>query len=217
MAKDDTTEKAKVILLPEGRVINHSLFQKDAYDEKSVPSYKIEVAFDPAAVQGDGLFDEMLAEAAVAAWGEPAWNDFFDGKIRSPLLDGDRLAAKREKKGKPGDAYKGKLVLRAHTIFNKDGHDAPGGIAVYDENVELVTVANMNVIYQGCYGQAAVTIGTYEDRDDRPAIMCYLSAFQKTRDGERLVTPRDHSTLFKPVGRQAAANGEAPARRKRAG
>lgn len=222
MAKTETKEAPKVHLLPPGRLINHSLFVKDAYvDDKgreAVPSYKIEMAFEPGDVEGEGLFDELLAEAAVRHWGESAWDDFFAGKIKSPLLDGDKLAAKRERKGKPGDAYKGKKVLRAKTIYNKDGVDGPGGVQVFDEAVKEIGAGNMNEIYQGCFGQVAVTINCYEDNDGDPAMSCYLSAFQKTGDGERLVTPKDHSTLFKPVGRTAAAaNGEAPARRRRAG
>lgn len=215
MAKTETKEAAKTILLPVGRLINHSLFVKDQYDPKATPAYKIEMAFDPADVCGEGLFDEELAEAAVAEWGKQAWDMFFDGKIKSPLLDGNRLAAKRELKGKPGDAYKDKLVLRAHTIYNKDGVDGPGGVQVFDEAVKPVGAANQDVIYQGCYGQVAVTISSYENNDGDPALACYLSAFQKTGDGDRLVTPRDHSQLFKPVGRTPTASGEAPARRRR--
>ena len=210
------------IVLPEARVINNSLFEKDIYEDErgnqGTPSYKIELAFDPATVQGEGLFDEMLAEHAVATWGEPAWNDFFDGRIRSPFIDGDFIASKRAEKGKAGDAYKGKLVLRTHTLFNKDGVNGPGGIQVYDPDCKLVTVQNQGVVYNGCFGQVAVTIDSYTDsRTGQKCLMTYLAGFQKTRDGDRLATARDLSQLFKPVGRPAAADGAAPARARRRG
>lgn len=217
MSKDDEVrEKA----LPEGRVINSSLFARDIYKDavtgkEGFPSYKIELAFDPDDVEGEGTIEDHLIDAAIEAWGDGAEDDFLDGKIRSPLLDGDKLAARREKNGKPGDAYKGKKVIRAHTKFNKHGEDGPGGIQVWDETVEEITPAQQEQIYAGCFGIAAVTIGTYMDKDrdgeEVPSLMFYLSAFQKTKEGERLVTPKDTSSLFKPVGR---TKGEGTSKRR---
>ena len=216
-------QEVQVHTLPEGRVINCALFEKDVYTDKQgnagKPSYKIEVAFEPEDVEGEGTFEDQLIEAAIEKWGTDAEGDFLTGKIRSPFLDGDKLAAKREKNGKPGNAYVGKLVIRPHTLFNRDGRDGPGGIAVWDEgdSGEIASIEPMQgdaQVYPGMYGKVAVTIGSYEDRDGEPCLMLYLAAFQKTKDGEKLMSPRDTSKLFAPVGRK---KGEASKRRTRKG
>ena len=206
----DQKEK-KMILTPVGRVINESLFEKSQFDEKATPVYTIEMAFnwdDLVAVE-----DELAAHAA-EKWGAGASEDYFDNKLRSPVLDGDDLARRREEKGKPGDAYRGLAVIRAHTAFNKHGQEAPGGVQVYDPGVEEIGPANRQEIYPGCYGQAALKIATYEERDGRHALMFYLHAFQKIKDGERLITAQDYSEVFKPVGRE---EGSGPARRRKRG
>ena len=206
----------ELVLLPEGRLINESLFVKNAYTDpvtskEGVPYYKVELTFDEDDLQE---FEEKLVEAAVEKWGKNAEDEYYDGDIVTPLLQGDKLAKKREDKGKEGEAYKGKIVIRAKTIFNSYGDDAPGGISVYDEDVSEVSAANKSVVYPGCYGKAAVVISTYLDNRGDKALTCYLNAFQKTKDGERLVAAMDHSTLFKPVGRKP---GEKSKKRKRKG
>jgi hypothetical protein len=218
-------KQVEVHLLPAGRLINSSLFEMDIYKpergEEGKPSYKIELAFDPKDVTGEGTIEDHVIWALEDAFGATAQEDYFGGKVGSPFLDGNRLAAKREAKGKPGDAYKGKIIIRAHTVFNKFGMRGPGGIAVYDLDVSKIEGANQEKIYPGCFGQAAVTISTYTDsKTGYPSANFYLSAFQKTAEGEKLVTPRDHSTLFKPTGRVAPAEGAAVAgtvRRQRKG
>ena len=216
MAKKETV----TLLLPEGRVINESLFEKDAYvdpktEKAGVPKYKVELAFDPATVTGQGTIEDDLINAACDEWGDSAEKEFLDGEIRSPFLSGDKLAKKREDKGKEGDAYKGKLVVRADTIFNINGQDAPGGIQVYDENVKAIGPAQRAAVYPGMFGQAAVVISCYLDNAGDKAMKFYLSAFQKTKDGDKLVTSSDHSTLFKPVGKPVQGAGEASTRSRR--
>ena len=218
-------EKKEVVehTLPEGRVINCALFEKEIYTnpkgEAGKPSYKIEIAFDPEDVQGEGTFEDILADFADEKWGEGAGQDFLDGKIRNPFLNGDKRAKKREADDKPGDAYKGKVYIRPHTLFNRDGRDGPGGIAVWNDGLETGEVGpiepmNADQVYPGCYGKVAVTIGSYEDNQGDPSLMLYLVAFQKTRDGDKLTSPRDTSKLFEPVGRK---KGEASKRRTRKG
>lgn len=216
MAKTEKPE-TKVITLPTGRLINSSLFEKDQFDDKSTPSYKVEVAFP----KGDALneaIEELLAHAD-AVWGKNCGELNIDGgDIISGILDGDKLAKKREQKGKEGDAYAGHWVIRANTTFNKDGVNGPGGVAVYDEGVELLTTLNGGVakIYNGCMVQVAVTISDYEDdRSGNHAMKFYLVAVQKVGDGERLVAARDNSSLFKPVGKPAGAASAETGRRKR--
>jgi len=208
------TERKEVerVLLPEGRVINHSLFVKDQFDANSTPGYKIELAFNPEDLNE---IEDKLAAAAVAKWGAGADKDYDEGRIRSPILEGDKLAARRREKGKPCDAYEGKLVIRAHTIYNKHGQDGPGGIQVFGPDVKEIAPVEAHTVYNGCWGQAVVTISTYVERSGDNALMCYLAAFQKTRDDEPLASAVDYSEVFKPVGRDQ--EGGTGGRRQRKG
>ena len=213
------SEPKTEVSFPEARLINASLFEKDVYinprGKEGTPAYKIEVAFDPKDVEGEKTIEDVIINAACDEWGDDAENLYLDGKIRF-FLDGDKLAKGREERGKAGDAYKGTLVLRSNTIYNKDGVDGPGGIQVYAPDVSEITVANQGEIYPGCYVIIAGTFHCYIDDDGDKCMKLYLSAVQKTRDGERLVAQRDRSTLFKPVGRTAAA-AEGGGRRSRKG
>lgn len=199
--------------LPEGTIIYHSLFTKDQFDEGSKAAYKIEMAFPKGALQEFGL-EDMIIEAAEAEWGELSEDEVND--LVWPIHDGDELAAKREKRGKNGDAYKGKDVIRANTIYNAMGVDGPGGIEVFDAELnKLDNVADQGMVYGGALAKVAVSIGTYQDnRYDRHGLKFYLNAVQITGEGERLGGNTDHSSLFKPVGR---AEGEGVKRRARAG
>lgn len=216
-------EKAKIYNLPVGRLINQSLFERDAYkrDEASAPGkpmYKVELAFEPKDVTGEGTIEDALADAIAATWGEAAANDWLAGKrgYGTPLLEGDVLHAARLAKGKEGDAYKGKIVIRANTSFNKDGVEGPGGIAVYGPDTSPITANNQSEIYQGCFGIAAVTISTYEAANHDKCVKFYLVAFQKTAEGTRLATATDRSGLFKPVA-GAPGSADAGVRRRRPG
>ena len=188
-------------LLPVGRVINHSLFRKEQFNEKATPSYKIELAFDKGELDD---FHNQCLDYANETWGAGS-----EDAVIIPIKDGDEMAAKRKKDGKPGDAYAGKDVIRANTIYNKDGDDGDGGIQVLNVDVSPIGPANASEIYLGCLGIAAVTFGNYQDQaTGNNAITLYLAAFQKTADGERLVTAKDYSGLFKPVGRVPVAEGD---------
>lgn len=225
----ETKKETPVHLLPVGRLINASLFEKDQYTPErgkpGTPSYKIELAFDPKDVTGENTIEDAIIEAGCEKWGDGFEDEYLDSieallkgerpKITGPFISGDKLAARRAEKGKPGDAYKGKLIARANTIYNKDGQDGPGGIQVWDENVKPVTIANQSIVYNGCYGQAAVTISCYVDDDGEKAMKFYLSAFQKTADGERLASVKDTSTLFKPVAKPAGEASASTGRRRR--
>jgi hypothetical protein len=206
-------EPAEVFTLPEGRLINQSVFVRDSYtDEKGntgEPSYKVEIAFPKGDL--DAVMDRLL-DAADDKWGEGAGDD---EDLVIPILDGNKLAKKREDKGKEGAAYKGMDIIRANTKFNSEGDDGPGGIAVYDEDGETEIKLNLNGdrIYPGCMGIAAVTIGFYQTNRGDNAMKFYLSALQRTGEGERLSAPKDHSKLFKPVGRKAGGDTKRKSRK----
>lgn len=197
---------------PVGRVINHSLFEKDVYKDakgrEADPSYKIELAIDTEEELAD--LEDLITDACIAEWGASAEDDYWNGHIKSPIRDGDEMADDREKRGKRGDAYRGKFVIRAHSIFNLHGEDAPGGVYVCDENAEPLGFANRDKIYRGCYGQVAVTVSPYT-MDGRRGVTLYLNGFQFVKDGDRLTG--DRSSLFSPM---MAPGSESKGRRKRA-
>ena len=197
-----------------GRLIHSALFEKDVYKnekgQEGKPVYRVELAFD-----GDEDVKELedaVVDAAVAEWGDKAADEYWDGKIASPIHTGDDLAAKREKKGKSGDAYRGKLVIRASTQFNKNGDDAPGGTYVCDENAVELDFAERGKVYNGCYGIAVVEPSAYTVSGER-GVTLYLQGFQFVKDGERL-RGISASSLFKPLAAPSAAT-ESKGRRRR--
>ena len=206
------TDEKKRYTTPEGRLINSALFEKEQYNEQAKFKYNAEMAFDPDSLCYEGTPEEPsiedgLIDAAIEFWGEGAEADYLEGRIRSPLLDGDRMAAKREANDKPGDAYKGKLVIRATTQFNKHYENAAGGIAVWGEDLSPIDPSDRERIYNGSMGELSLTIDKYVDTDrdgnDTNCLMFYLKAYHKTGEGERLVSSVDTSTAFKAVGRAA--------------
>jgi hypothetical protein len=222
-------EKNKIVtyVLPEGRGINLSLFTRDVYTDEAgkegKPMYKAEVAFDPKDVTGEGTIEDTLADVIEAEWGKAAADLFLnegsnaDGTIlyNSPFLDGDELAKRRVEKGKEGDAYKGTLVLRCNTLYNKDGEPDAGGIAVYDADAQPIEPVRQSEIFNGCYGHVAVTFKATE-REVPGArgkmvkvrgVKAFLQGFQKTRGEEADKLKSAAASPFKPVGRQAPEAG----------
>lgn len=211
MAKSSEEVKTYEIFV-DGRVINSALYVKDAYNEQSVPKYKIEIAFPKGDGQKEKIEDQLL-DFADDRWGEGAGDD---EDLVLPFLDGDKLARKREKKEKDGAAYKGMWVIRADTIFNKDGDDGPGGVYVVDEHNDPILAINKKDFYNGCYARVAVNPAGYQNAEENNAVKLYLQGVQKTDDGEPLKSPADRSSLFKPVGRSGGGEkSEGGSRRRR--
>ena len=98
MAREKEAKK-KEILFFEGRMINGSLREKDKYNEKAVAAYKIEVAVKAGGPEDDRLWG-ALCDYAEDRWGAAGVKDLEDGIIVNPLLDGEKLALKRERRGK---------------------------------------------------------------------------------------------------------------------
>ena len=204
---DNQPQEATVT--PKARLINRSLFEKDAYtapgQEPGTPMYKAEIALDP----DDPEFEDF--EDAMFDYIENQGHDPDD--VALPFIDGDDLAKDREARNKPGDAYRGKEVLRVNTIYNHEGEDAPGGVEVYDEDVKRVSIQHGDKLYRGCLVRVAVTFKIWKDPKTRQhRLKCYLKSVQKVGDGERLKSAADHSNLFEPAERKA---GEGRRRRRR--
>lgn len=201
-------EKAGAIQLetPEGRVINSSFWEKDVYTDprgrEGVAQYKVEMAFDEDDI---GELEDAIVDACVEEWGSKAEEDYESEAIRSPILDGNELADDREERGKSGEAYRDKFVVRASSIFNKHGEDAPGGIYVCDENAEEISFAERDKVYNGIMGVANVTVSCYKI-DGRKGVTLYLNGFQVTGEGERL-RDRDPSSLFKAKAPKKSGRG----------
>lgn len=208
MADQQTEQK---VITVRGRLINESLFVKDKYDEKAVPKYRVELAIpddDPSLEK----IEDALLDFADDLWGDGAGDD---EDLVLPLKDGNALKKRREKKGKDGEAYADMTVIRADTIYNKDGIDGPGGIQVFDQDVEPIDAARKGEIYPGCYIEAALAIGGYENNEGFNALKFYLQAVQKVAEGEKLVKASDRSSLFKPVARSDEEGSKGRRRRRR--
>lgn len=193
-------KEAVRLLSPVGRLINNSLFEKDVYKdergkEAAEPSYKVELAFDDT---GEfKAFEDQIVAVATAEWGDGAADQYFEGVIRAPIQDGNDLAKKREAKGKKGDAYAGKLVLRASSIFNREGNNAAGGVNVCGPDAKALDFAERGRVYNGCYGKVSVTVQPYLI-DGRKGIKLYLNGFQLVKDGDR-IRGIDLSNMFSPM------------------
>jgi|TARA_Y100000034_G_scaffold135331_1_gene206827 hypothetical protein len=195
-----TEDKKKKIMTPEGRLINGSLWTKDVYTpergKEGTPQYKVEMAFNPDDLEE---LENAIVACAVEEWGEDAEQEYDDGDIRSPILDGDEMAKKREKKGKSGEAYQGFDVIRAATIYNAFGDDDSGGIYVADAAAEQMTFEERGKVYNGSYGIAILTPNAYEmeGRDGTVrGVSLYLQAYQFTRDGDPLRGSNAGASMF---------------------
>lgn len=214
--------KCEATLIEGGRLINNAFWKRDKYDDAAAPMYRFEVAFK----KGDKSIEDFLG--FIADYADKAHGPFkgdndpygiFDidgGYLACGVKDGDKMAEKREREGKQGDAYKGHWVLRASTQYNAQGADAEGGAKVLDEDANPVTPMEAGKVYNGCYGRVVVTLGGYQEaKTGYPGIKVYMNGFQKTADGEKLLGSDVTAGLFKPVGRPEGS--EAPTRRRRGG
>lgn len=193
-------KEAVRLMTPVGRLVNSALWEKDSFTTErgaeSVPRYKVEMAFEP---EDMAEFEDAVVAVAVDEWGEQAEEDYDQERLRSPVLDGDKLADEREARGKQGDAYRGKLVVRASTQFNRNGEDGPGGVYVCGPDAKELDFAERGRVYNGCYGTASVTIRAYPGvAGGQDGVTLYLNGFQLVKDGDRL-RGADPSSLFSPM------------------
>ncbi len=213
------SDEQKSFALPAGRLINESLFVKDVYKDEDgkegTPKYKVELVFpkDLEGLRGEGSDEEPTVEdrifdAVKAEWGEKGADAFDAGEVRLPFIDGDVYADDRVERGKKGDAYEGTWIVRADTIYNLDGDIESGGISVYDEELEPIAPVDRKKIYRGCYGIAGVSTFCYKDSVyKKMCVKFYLSAFQKSDDGERISSGGDKSSLFSKLNKEKKKTG----------
>ena len=196
---------AETFVMPEGRLINGHFFARatftDEQGREGKPMYKSEAAYpdDDTTLEG---FKDYLWDTMVETYGTAAVDlANAENRIDWPIRNGDKLKARREAKGKAGDAYGGMEIVRASSLFNKDGFAADGGIDVYDEQAEEIPAVKQNTIYNGCQVIVALKAKSYSrvDRDiEYLSCALYLEAVQKTDEGDRLQAQTDRSGLFQP-------------------
>lgn len=226
MADEKKKKETIKVMVPTARMINGSLYERDVFKDKDGreghPSYKIEVVI-PKNHPDTEAFMERIAEEVCAEFDQDLKFDFEGGDAVTPFIDGDAYAAEREKRGKVGDAYKGNWIIRAHTKYNHEGQDGPGGAELYDEDVnkvEPLQAKTAGTFYNGCFVNLQVSLNFYEaqlGRNKVPAVSFYMAGVQKDHDGERLTTGSSNAGAFKKIGRAANANTAEGGRRRRAG
>jgi hypothetical protein len=213
----------EIFVLPEARVLVVNLLERDVYKDKDTgaegkPKYKVVLAFERSQVTGEGTIEDKMADAIALSYGDATADEWLTNRADriSPLKDGNEIAKDREANGKDGSASKGMIILSADSIYNKDGQEGPGGSLIYGADNQKYSPALHGDLYAGMYGRAAVTLHAYKDyprKGDR-GVKCYLSQFQKTRDGPKLAAEK--SSLFAPVAGASAPAAEG-VRRRRAG
>jgi hypothetical protein len=206
-------KEVKRFATPEGRLFYGHVFERNIYvDEKGRegdPTYSATIGVDPT--EAAELIDAALL-LATENFGKDVQLDIDGGTIKTPFKWGDAEASRREARGKEGGATKGLLLIKATTQYNASGDMAAGGIQVFDENALPITIEQKDTVYNGSYGVIVLTMSAYTVSGTQ-GIKFYLSAYQKTKDGERL-GGGDVKALLKP-GRAAATANVAPIRRQR--
>lgn len=163
-----------VIVTPKFTVLFPNLFEPKAVTDpktgkQSEPAYGLTMLFDPADVKP--LWDVIQKVARMN------WPNDSDEELRAkafPIKDGDKEAAKAEAKGKNGDFYKGKKVLKAKSKFQ------PGILGPNKQKV-----LDPKRIYSGCIGIAEINFNAYEGFGG--GINAYLNHFMLMEDGSKLV------------------------------
>jgi hypothetical protein len=168
-----------VIVTPKFTVLFPNLFEPKAVvdpktGKQSEPTYGITMLFDPADVKP--LWD-VIQKVARMNWPNDSAEELRTKTF--PIKDGDKEKARAEAKGKSGDFYAGKKVLKAKSKFQ------PGIIGPNKQKV-----LDPQRIYSGCVGIAEINFNAYEGFGG--GVNAYLNHFMLLEDGPKLV---GHSAL----------------------
>ena len=223
MPKDDDEKKGNdAVTLPIGRLTFHSMFVRDVYKPKKgaegEPMYKAEMVWHDA--DAIAAINDIILDVIEEEWGtltDEEADEIIAGKsakFLSPLKSGDKYAAKEPDKNR--EVYEGGFFLRTHTKFNKHGQPEVGGIMIYNESLEEVEATEQETIYGGQTGRLCVVPHTYiEEKTGNKCVTFFLTAYQRVADGDRLVSPRDYSSLFQKV-EKSGGDGSRRSRREAA-
>jgi len=139
-----------------------------------------------------------IAAAATKKWGtdKKKWPD----NLRNPLRDQAERAKKNDdgKMVMPVGHEEGAIFL---TMKNKE----PIGV-VHTVAGRNVSITDKALVYAGCYARATVSFYGY-DRLGNRGIACQLTAVQKMREGDPLVSRISAADSFAPNEEEGAAFG----------
>jgi hypothetical protein len=163
-----------VIVTPKFTVLFPNLFEPKAVTDpktgkQSEPAYSITMLFDPEDIKP--LWAVMLKVAKLT------WPGIDEDELRRknwPMKDGNKEAERARAKGKNGDFYDGKKVLKAKSKFQP-------GILGPDKRDLL----NPKRIYSGCVGVAELNFNAYDGFGG--GVNAYLNHFMLLEDGPKLV------------------------------
>lgn len=192
-------------------IMHPALTEAKPYMENGVakgkPKYGVVFLLDPNHVDLAAMKQKAIAVAR-AEWGADVDLSLGHGTDTSgwPFADGNKASAKREQGGKKGDAYKGKCLLKAQSLFPpKCSWIANGGKFTETLSNELGVAANKFYSGAECVGQInfvpmVVTGKKY--------VVAYLNLLFANGKGERIQGEgRSGAEAFKGyIGKATAAD-----------
>lgn len=126
---------------------------------------------------------KLLEPFAIAA-ARKKWPDRALNELKFPFKSGDKIAAKREDKGKDGDLYADKVVLTPKAY--PDRFSPADNVAVLKNG--LICRAEKSDLYSGMVGHAKIAFAAYKGQrdEDKDGVTVYLRSIVKTGEGERV-------------------------------
>lgn len=176
-------------LLPVGRIAFHDLFVPKSFQEGQKPKYGVTILFSP-----DETFDtykaaverlkkhQDFAKVAVLPGSAEEKQRLDMGIDKEDIVYADAFIkglAKAIRKETNIDTLEKYPYLKGMFKATTNAYFPP---AVLDAAKNKIDVANKELVYPGCYGQALVSVGIH----NKDKIFLRLHAFQKQKNGEPL-------------------------------
>lgn len=176
-----TDPKANIVVLPRATALYPELLEPKAFMKngkpKGEPKYSLTHLFDVGDPEVAAGLNEAKAAAVKACQDQWPNRDVVAairaGEIQWPFKKGDVEAQKRENKGKKGDFYKGKEVLKASTTFPPD--------VIGRDRAQII---DPKKLYSGMVVRTEVNFKAGDADGDY--VTAYLNFVMKVADGERL-------------------------------
>lgn len=131
------------------------------------PLYSVSLLFDK---QDLGDMKQIVRNLAQAQW---PGQDLKS--LHLPFRDGDSEADKQAQKGRNGEFYRGRVLVKASSKFE------PGVVGPDKQDI-----IDPKEIYSGAIVRAQLNIKTFTAGVNK-GVKCYLNHVMKTREGERLM------------------------------
>lgn len=160
--------------------------------EKGEPVFGVTMLFDKASMspEDQDRLKTLIETAQRVAREKWPGRDFKVEPIAMPFKQGDKEAEKSEKRGKNGDFYKGKLVLKTNSKFKPQ--------VVGLDRKEII---NDKLVYSGCLMYAEVNFVAYDSvNGGTDGVKAYLGNFvMKAKDGPR-IAGKSAADVFAGIG-----------------